>query len=138
MFLPCRDHCLKPRDQLFNWPVKKDKPGTFKPQLPRIIVTPPSTPIKPVTKKKKTRSNWTCLTAPPKKLLDLGPKFWSQPQTQTERARRPKINFKCRHFECKEQFPSVRDREMHEDHCLSFVKVFLIFNQYANVTNIKF
>ena len=83
---------MKPQDSLFNWPTRKDPPGTAKkPNLP-IIVTPPSTSSRPLVQKKKRSkpSKTRCGDAAPPKLI-LHPDFWSQPQTDLKCARKTAI-----------------------------------------------
>ena len=107
---------------MFNWPTSKDLPGTSKPQLPRIVVTPPDPTITKSIVKRRKRPKKACsqIAAPPK--LDLDPGFWS-PQPETPKTRRKRYLFNCRNFECKEQFASTRQREMHEGHCFTFDEV---------------
>ena len=114
--------CLKPQDALYNWRPLKDLAGTPKPQLPRIVVTPPAETTTKSSLKTKKRPNKTfChVAAPPKLVLD--PSFWS-PQPETPRARKKRFLFKCRNSDCAEQFSSTKLREMHEGHCLSFDEV---------------
>ena len=120
---------MKPQDSLFNWPTRKDPPGTAKkPNLP-IIVTPPSTSSRPLVQKKKRSkpSKTRCGDAAPPKLI-LHPGFWSQPQTDPKLTRKQRINLPCRkNAECQEQFSSIRDREVHEGICLSFDQVLFAF-----------
>ena len=118
-----RDVCLNPQDDLFNWRVKKDPRGTKKSQLPTIIVTPPSTITNAIGKKKK-RPYKTChaVNAKPEKLL-LSPSFWSKAEAEKPRARKKRILFKCRNVWCTDEFPSIRDREMHERYCCIFDQV---------------
>ena len=118
-----RDVCLNPQDELFNWRVKKDPRGTKKFQLPTIIVTPPSTTTNAIGKRKKSPYK-TCLVvnARPKKLV-LSPEFWSKAEVEKPKARKKRILFKCRNVGCTDEFPSVRDREMHERHCCTYDEV---------------
>ena len=121
-----RDMCFNPQDVLFNWPIKKDLPGTPKIQLPRIAVTPPSPTTSKSVFKRKKRPNKTShhVACPPKLVLD--PDFWS-PQLETPRIRKKRVLFTCRNTECGEQFSSVRHREMHEGHCSIFDEVSTYF-----------
>ena len=130
IFFLCRDVCLKPEDSLFNWKQSKDPKGTVKKDLPRIVVTPPpTTTTRPVAHRKKSKrpsKTRRCVAAPPKLVLDLDPDFWShQPEMQSPRARKQRIEFKCRTPQCNDQFSSIRDREMHERVCFSFDQVLL-------------
>ena len=121
-----RDPCLNAQDVVFNWPVKKDLPGTQKIQLPRIVVTPPSPTTNKSIFKKKKRPSKTCdhVAAKPKIVLDLGNDFWST-QPETPRARKQKVLFQCRNSECKDQFTSARQRGMHQGHCFIFDEVYI-------------
>ena len=127
---------MKPQDVVFNWPTRKDPPGTSKFQLPRIVVTPPATTTTKSVIKRKKRPSKACqpVAAPPKLILDPG--FWS-PQPETPRTRKKKYLFKCRNADCQEQFSSTRQREMHEGHCFTFDEV-LILNPYINVITMNF
>ena len=117
---------MKPQDVLFNWSVRKDSPGTVKPEVPRVIVTPAPTAKPAVLHKKSTRRTCNVVPAPRKLVLDAC--FWSQTATGMQRAKKQRIQFKCRRAECTEQFYSVRIRDRHEAHCMAFDKV-LILNQ---------
>ena len=120
---------MKPQDALFNWTVRKDAPGTQKPQLPIIIVTPPPIVTKPSVHRKKRPRN-TCHAvqeSAPKKLV-LDPGFWSQVKTDAPQARKQKHLFKCRNVECAEQFSSTKLRNMHQRHCLTFNEVCIHLN----------
>ena len=120
---------MKPQDSLFNWPTRKDPPGTIKKPNVSIIVTPPSTSSRPLVQKKKRSkpSKTRCGDAAPPKLI-LHPDFWSQPQTDLKCARKQRISLPCRkNAECQEQFSSIRDREVHEGICLSFDQVLFAF-----------
>ena len=123
----CRDLCLNPQNVVFNWPIRKDLPGTKKIQLPMIVVTPPDqTTTKSVfNRKKRSSRTFHGVPVPPKFVLDLDPDFWS-PQPETPRARKQRVLFKCRNSECEEQFTSVWQRGMHEGHCLTFDEVFIL------------
>ena len=128
---------MKPADSLFNWKESKDPKGTVKTELPRIVVTPPPPPAtstRPVVprKKRKTQSKTRrCVPAPPELILD--PDFWShQPEIQSPRARKQRIEFMCRKPQCNDQFSSVRDRQIHEGVCFSLDQVLL----YSFVTSI--
>ena len=122
----CRDNCLNPKDVVYNWPTRKDLPGTKKIQLPIIVVTPPDqTTTKSVfNRKKRSRKPYHSVDAPPKLVLD--PSFWS-PQPETQRARKKRILLQCRNSACKERFSTFKDREMHEGFCLSFEKVSILY-----------
>ena len=118
---------MKPKDVVFNWPTKKDMPGTPKVQFPGIGVTPSArTGTKSVRKRKpiKTKCN---IEAPPSSKLVLDPDFWS-PESETPKARKRRALFKCRIADCWEQFPSARFRDMHEENCVSFDKVYFILH----------
>ena len=119
---------MQPNDDLFNWPTRKDPPGTKKMQLPRIIVTPPTSLTKSIfNRKKRSRKNCQFFSSPSKPLL-LDPQFWSYSQT-VERPRKQKVQFECRNsIECKDKFVSVKDRKVHEAHCFTFDEVFLCSN----------
>ena len=126
-FFLIRDSCFKPQDVLFNWNVRKDPPGTVKPDVPRVIVKPaPITTKHTVLRKKSARR--TCRVVSAQRKLVLDPCFWSQAVTDTPRAPKQRILFECRRTECAEQFHSVRNRDRHEAHCMIFDKV-LILNQ---------
>ena len=115
---------MNPQDSLFNWIVQKDVPGTMKPQIPRIIVTPPPVISKSVAQRKK-RSRNACLVEPvsaPSKLV-LDPNFWTQDKTEAPRAKKQRFLFKCRRADCDEQFSSAMNRNIHERHCLTFIEV---------------
>ena len=115
---------MKPQDALFNWSVRKDPPGTEKSEVPRVIVKPAPTTSKPaVLPKKSARKTPSVVSAPTKLVLD--PSFWSQTLTDSPMARKKRILFKCRRTECVEQFHSVRNRDTHETHCVTFDKVFI-------------
>ena len=133
-----RNFCLKPKDVVFNWPTKKDMPGTPKVQFPRTVVTPSArTGTKSVRKRKpiKTKCN---VAAPPFPKLILDPDFWS-PEPETPKARRQKTFFKCRIADCEEKFSSARFRDMHEENCFSFDKVcFLLHQFFCVIYNIHF
>ena len=110
---------------IFNWPMKKDLPGTPKLQLPKIVVTPPAgTTIKSAKKMRPRKTKCNVDAAPP--LLVLDPDFWS-PQSEKQRARKQRAQFKCRNAECLDQFSSARLRDLHEENCLSFDKVVIYF-----------
>ena len=133
----CRDVCLTPADSLFNWKPSKDPKGTVKKELPRIVVTPPphDTSSRPVVQRKKSKrpsKTRRCVAAPPPELI-LDPDFWShQPEIQSPRARKQRIEFMCRKPQCNDQFSSVRDRQIHEGVCFSLDQVLL----YSFVTSI--
>ena len=113
-------------DHVFNWPIKKDLPGTQKIQLPRIVVTPPAPNITmSVFKRKKRPRKINHPVAAPSKLV-LDPSFWS-PQPETTQSRKQRVLFTCRNFQCAEQFSSVRQRKMHEGHCFKLDEVFIQF-----------
>ena len=115
---------MKPQDALFNWSVRKDPPGTEKIEVPRVIVKPAPTTSKPaVLPKKSARKTPHVVSAPTKLVLD--PSFWSQTLTDSPMARKKRILFKCRRTKCGEQFHSVRNRDMHETHCVTFDKVLI-------------
>ena len=123
---------------MFNWPIRKDAPGTSKIHIPRIVVTPPTpaTTTKSVIKRKKIPSK-ACQpvsASPPKLILD--PSFWS-PQPETPRTRKKRYLFKCRNADCTEQFSSTRQREMHEGHCFTFDEV-LISNLCTTVVTLNY
>ena len=106
---------------IFNWPMKKDLPGTPKLQLPKIVVIPPArATIKSAKKMRPRKTKCNVDAAPP--LLVLDPDFWS-PQSETPRARKQRAQFMCRNAECWDQFSSARLRDLHEENCLSFDKV---------------
>ena len=111
---------------MFNWPVKKDLPGTQKIQLPRIVVTPPSPTTNKSVFKRKKRPSKICdhVAAKPKTVLVLDNDFWST-QAETPRPRKQKVLFKCRNSECEDQFTSARQRGMHEGHCFIFDEVWI-------------
>ena len=113
---------MKPQDALFNWSVRKDPPGTVKIEVPRVIVEPAPITSKPaVFHKKSARKTPHVVSAPTKLVLD--PSFWSQTLTDTPRAGKQRILFQCRRAECAEKFHSVRNRDLHESHCMTFDKV---------------
>ena len=127
---------MKPQDVMFNWPTRKDLPGTFKFQLPKIVVTPPSpTTSKSVFQRKKRPSKACHHVAAPSKLI-LPPGFWS-PQPETPRIKKKRCLFKCRNADCMEQFSSTRQREMHEGHCFTFDEV-LISNLCTTVVTLNY
>ena len=119
--------CLNPQDVLFNWPIRKDLPGTKKLQLPRIVVTPPS----PITaklvfkRKKKPCKAFHSVPVPPKLVLNLNDDFWS-PQPETPKSAKKRVLFQCRNSECGEQFTSIRQRGVHEGHCFTFDEVIIL------------
>ena len=116
------NQCLKPQDSLFNWTVRKDPPGTVKPEVPRINRIPASITTKPAVIRKKRARKTSYVVSTPKKLV-LDPCFWTQAVTDTPRARKQRILFECRRTECAEKFHSVRNRDLHESHCMTFDKV---------------
>ena len=119
---------MKPQDSLFNWPIRKDPPGTIKkPNLLKTVVTPPSTSSRPsVQKKKRPRPIKTRRRVNPPPKLILHPDFWSQPQNDPIWTRKQRFTLSCRKdAECQEKFSSIRDREVHEGLCLSFDQVFI-------------
>ena len=126
MYIIClnRDVCLNPQDELFNWRIKKDPRGTKKCQLPTIIVTPPSTTMKAISKRKKRPCKTSHVVDDQPKKLVLSPGFWSKEVAEKPRTRKRRLLLKCRNVGCTDQFPSVRDREMHERHCHVFEEVF--------------
>ena len=120
---------MKPQDGLFNWNVRKDPPGTVKPEVPGIIGKPALITTKPsVLKKKKARKSCHVVSAKRKLVLDAS--FWSQTVRDTPRARKQRILFKCRRTQCGEQFHSARNRDKHETHCLTFEKVLILKRKY--------
>ena len=120
---------MTPADSLFNWKPSKDPKGTVKKELPRIVVTPPphDTSSRPVVQRKKSKrpsKTRRRVDAPPELILD--PDFWShQPEIQSPRARKQRIEFQCRTSQCDDWFSSVRDRKRHEEICFSFDQVLL-------------
>ena len=139
-----RDDCFQPADSLFNWKASKDPKGTVKKELPRIVVTPPPPPAtstRPVVQRKKSKrpsKTRRCVPAPPPPKLVLDPDFWShQPETQ-KGARKQRIQFTCRKPQCSEQFPSARDRQIHEGFCLSFIQVIILFMFLQSRNNLSY
>ena len=124
---------MKPQDGLFNWPVRKDSPGTVKPQLPRIVVSPPPMFTKPIEKRKKRATNLCQAVSTPKKLT-LDPSFWSQNEMDTTRPRKQRFLFRCRRAECSEMFSSAKRRDIHEGHCLTFDEVYIKCIYSKNMT----
>ena len=115
---------MKPQDALFNWSVREDPPGTEKSEVPRVIVKPAPTTSKPAVLPKKSARKTPRVVSAPRKLV-LDPSFWSQTLTDTPMARKKRILFKCRRTKCGEEFHSVRNRDMHETHCVTFDKVLI-------------
>ena len=83
---------------------------------PALITTKPS-----VLKKKRARKSCPVISAKRKLVLDAS--FWSETVRDTPRARKQRILFECRRTECAEKFHSVRNRDLHESHCMTFDKV---------------
>ena len=116
--------CLKPDDSLFNWPVRKDKPGTIKEHLPTLSVPPPSAEFVYASRKQRSsrsRRNYKRKESPT--LLVLSPEFWSNTQSEA-RTKKQKIVFKCRHNTCETTFSTPHSRLIHEKMCITDVKVF--------------
>ena len=105
----------------------------MKPQLPRIVVNPPSRTVFVSKMKKSSGSSCQKSAALPKKLV-LSPDFWSNSPTKIQKARKKKISFLCRNDECQDKFTSTREREVHEKHCLSYhqVKILICHILYEN------
>ena len=116
---------MKPQDGLFNWTVRKDPPGTVKPEIPRINRIPASITTKPAVLRKKRARKTSPVVSTQKKLV-LDPCFWSKAEPDTPRAGKQRILFHCRRAECAEKFHSVRNRDLHESHCMTFDKVLIL------------
>ena len=114
--------CLKPKDSLFNWPIRKDKPGTIKKYFPKVLVTPPTIKVQARRKRKTFKRNNNLNRRDTPKLLVLSNDFWSN-TPDVARAKKQRIVFQCRNDACSTTFSSVSSRSSHEKLCMTDVKV---------------
>ena len=115
---------MKPDDSLFNWPVRKDKPGTIKEHLPTLSVPPPSAEFVYASRKQRSsKSTKSHKRKDAPTMLVLSPDFWSNTPTK-ERTKKQKIVFKCRNNACETTFSALRSRMIHENMCTTDIKVF--------------